>query len=90
MSSGEAAIAPPRPGRPTPRNAQVPPEGVRAHPSAGGSRTARAQVQKDPVQPGSLGVEAMLQWLQFYLLERNLHEGIPHPAFWPIASDRRI
>jgi acyl transferase domain-containing protein/3-hydroxymyristoyl/3-hydroxydecanoyl-(acyl carrier protein) dehydratase len=50
----------------------------------------KAHFYQDPVQPGSLGIEAMLQLLQFYVLERNLHEGISHPLFEPIASGRPI
>jgi len=35
----------------------------------------------DPVQPGSLGIEAMLQLLQFHMLHAGLHEGIERPRF---------
>lgn len=50
----------------------------------------KAHFYQDPVQPGSLGVEAMLQLLQFYMIERDLHEGIDNPVFEPIASGRPI
>ncbi|NED15559.1 polyketide synthase [Streptomyces sp. SID9124] len=48
----------------------------------------RAHFFQDPVQPGSLGVEAMCQLLQFHLLERGAAEGLPHPRFEPVLPDR--
>ncbi|MGJ5761392.1 3-hydroxyacyl-[acyl-carrier-protein] dehydratase FabA [Streptomyces galbus] len=36
---------------------------------------------RDPVMPGSLGVEAILQALRLYVLERGLAEGIERPRF---------
>lgn len=44
----------------------------------------RAHFFQDPVQPGSLGVEAMCQLLQYHLLERGAAAGIPHPRFEPV------
>ncbi|MFF2643685.1 beta-ketoacyl synthase N-terminal-like domain-containing protein [Streptomyces niveus] len=44
----------------------------------------RAHFFQDPVQPGSLGVEAMCQLLQFHLLERGAATGIPRPRFEPV------
>ena len=44
----------------------------------------KAHFFQDPVQPGSLGVEAMCQLLQFYMIERGLGEGVPHPRFEPL------
>jgi 3-hydroxymyristoyl/3-hydroxydecanoyl-(acyl carrier protein) dehydratase/1-acyl-sn-glycerol-3-phosphate acyltransferase len=41
----------------------------------------------DSVQPGSLGLEAMLQALQFYMLETQMGEGIPGARFEPLALD---
>ncbi len=38
----------------------------------------------DSVQPGSLGLEAMLQALQFYMLETGMGEGIDGAHFEPI------
>jgi 3-hydroxymyristoyl/3-hydroxydecanoyl-(acyl carrier protein) dehydratase len=40
---------------------------------------------QDPVQPGSLGVEALIQLLQFHMLDRGLGDGIPNPRFEPIG-----
>ncbi|MCH6548038.1 MAG: multicopper oxidase domain-containing protein, partial [Gemmatimonadetes bacterium] len=42
-------------------------------------------VTQDPVQPGSLGIEAMIQALQFFMLERGMGEGIEAPRFEPLA-----
>ncbi len=47
----------------------------------------KAHFFHDPVQPGSLGVESIVQLLQFYMLHENMHEGIDHPRFTPIALD---
>jgi acyl transferase domain-containing protein/3-hydroxymyristoyl/3-hydroxydecanoyl-(acyl carrier protein) dehydratase len=35
----------------------------------------------DPVQPGSLGLEAILQTLQFYVIERGIGSGVASPRF---------
>ncbi|MCX2968411.1 acyltransferase domain-containing protein [Streptomyces sp. JHD 1] len=43
----------------------------------------RSHFFQDPVQPGSLGVEAMLQLLQYFLLESGLAAGVPAPRFEP-------
>ena len=45
---------------------------------------------QDPVQPGSLGVEAMVQLLQFYAIERGLGDGIPNPVFESPMADRPV
>lgn len=50
----------------------------------------KAHFFQDPVQPGSLGVEAMCQLLQFYLIERRMDAGIPHPHFEPIMTGRPL
>ncbi|KOU36216.1 type I polyketide synthase [Streptomyces sp. WM6378] len=47
----------------------------------------KAHFFQDPVQPGSLGIEAMCQLLQFYLIERGLTDGVPHPRFEPVSLD---
>ncbi len=44
----------------------------------------------DPVQPGSLGIEAMLQLLQFAMLRKQLDRKVPHPRFEPIALGREL
>lgn len=41
---------------------------------------------RDPVMPGSLGVEAVLQALRLYVLEEGLAEGIERPYF-ALATD---
>ena len=50
----------------------------------------KAHFFQDPVQPGSLGMEAMCQLLQFYLIERGLTEGVPHPRFEPVLLDHEV
>ena len=50
----------------------------------------KAHFFHDPVQPGSLGVEAMIQTLQFYMLHKNMAKEIAHPRFVPIALDRPV
>ena len=44
----------------------------------------KAHFFQDPVQPGSLGVEALLQLLQFFMLDTGMDTGIEHPRFEPI------
>jgi len=46
----------------------------------------KAHFFQDPVQPGSLGIEAMLQLLQFYMLESGMDEGCGGGHFEPIAT----
>lgn len=48
----------------------------------------RAHFFQDPVQPGSLGVEAMCQLLQFHLLESGAGAGMPNARFEPVLPDR--
>ncbi len=50
----------------------------------------KAHFFQDPVQPGSLGVEAMCQALQFFMLETGLHHGMVSPRFEPIALDQPL
>ncbi|MFI6475260.1 beta-ketoacyl synthase N-terminal-like domain-containing protein [Streptomyces sp. NPDC050516] len=50
----------------------------------------KAHFFQDPVQPGSLGIEAMCQLLQFYLIERGLTDGVPHPRFEPVMIDQEV
>ena len=47
----------------------------------------RAHFHQDPVQPGSLGVEAMLQLLQYFMIEAGLGQELPRPRFQAIATD---
>ncbi|MDT7787745.1 MAG: hypothetical protein QOF58_6164 [Pseudonocardiales bacterium] len=41
----------------------------------------KAHFFQDPVQPGSLGIEALYQLLQVYLLEQGAAEGLTNPRF---------
>ncbi len=46
----------------------------------------KAHFFQDPVQPGSLGIEAMIQALQLFMLEARTDEGIVAPRFEPLAT----
>jgi len=48
----------------------------------------KAHFFQDPVQPGSLGIEAMLQALQFHMRHTGMDRGIARPRFEPIALER--
>ncbi len=48
----------------------------------------KAHFFQDPVQPGSLGIEAMIQTLQFFMLESGMGEGIADARFEAIALNR--
>lgn len=50
----------------------------------------KAHFFQDPVQPGSLGLEALLQLLQFYMLERGMAERVKEPRFEPIALGKEL
>lgn len=45
----------------------------------------KAHFFQDPVQPGSLGIEAMIQLMQFYMIDQNLHKDFKSPVFEPVA-----
>ncbi|HXQ71930.1 MAG TPA: 1-acyl-sn-glycerol-3-phosphate acyltransferase [Pyrinomonadaceae bacterium] len=44
----------------------------------------KAHFFQDPVQPGSLGLDAMCQLLQFYMIENDLGSAVAQPRFEPI------
>ncbi len=50
----------------------------------------KAHFFRDPVQPGSLGVEAMIQLLQFHMRDRGLADEMRSPRFEPIAVGRPL
>lgn len=50
----------------------------------------KAHFFQDPVQPGSLGIEAMCQLLRYYMIERGLTDGIPSPRFEPVMLDQEV
>jgi 3-hydroxymyristoyl/3-hydroxydecanoyl-(acyl carrier protein) dehydratase len=50
----------------------------------------KAHFFQDPVQPGSLGLEAMLQLLQFYLLHQGLGSELVRPRFQLLAPGRPL
>ena len=45
----------------------------------------KAHFFQDPVQPGSLGLEALLQLLQFAMLDQELDQGLKAPRFEAVA-----
>lgn len=50
----------------------------------------KAHFFQDPVQPGSLGVEALCQLLQFYMLENGMGEGVTNPRFEPLMLNQPV
>jgi len=50
----------------------------------------KAHFYTDPVQPGSLGIEAMVQLLQFYMLDNGMGEGMSSPRFEPLMMGREL
>jgi 3-hydroxymyristoyl/3-hydroxydecanoyl-(acyl carrier protein) dehydratase len=50
----------------------------------------QAHFYQDPVQPGSLGLEAMLQLLQVFMRERGRSAGIAHPRFEPFGPGEAV
>ncbi len=45
----------------------------------------KSHFYQDPVQPGSLGIEAMLQLIEAMMIARGMHEEFVNPRFEPIA-----
>ncbi|MEZ4319045.1 MAG: beta-ketoacyl synthase N-terminal-like domain-containing protein [Myxococcota bacterium] len=43
---------------------------------------------QDPVQPGSLGIENLIQVLMWGAIEKGLHEGMENPHFEPLMLGR--
>jgi 3-hydroxymyristoyl/3-hydroxydecanoyl-(acyl carrier protein) dehydratase/1-acyl-sn-glycerol-3-phosphate acyltransferase len=50
----------------------------------------KAHFFQDPVMPGSLGLEAVVQLLQFFMLHEGLHEDLVSPHFESLAPGRAI
>ncbi|KZM74940.1 hypothetical protein AWN90_23290 [Nocardia terpenica] len=50
----------------------------------------KAHFYEDPVQPGSLGNEAVLQLLQFFLLKTGAVQGFTNPRFEPVMLGEPI
>ena len=50
----------------------------------------KAHFFQDPVQPGSLGIEAMIQLLQWTMLELGLDSEIENPRFEPMAFNEAM
>ena len=45
---------------------------------------------QDPVQPGSLGLEALAQLLQWAMIERDMGQGLDRPRFEAVAVDEDL
>ncbi|RME27018.1 MAG: 3-hydroxyacyl-[acyl-carrier-protein] dehydratase FabA, partial [Deltaproteobacteria bacterium] len=50
----------------------------------------KAHFFQDPVQPGSLGLEALLQLLQWFMLHQGMDEGMTAPRFEPLMQGREL
>ena len=50
----------------------------------------KAHFFNDPVQPGSLGVEALIQLVQFYMIEKDMGKVIKNPRFEPLWIGKPI
>ena len=50
----------------------------------------KAHFYQDPVQPGSLGIEAMIQLLQFAMIDCGMADGLDTPRFEPLMLDRAM
>ena len=50
----------------------------------------KAHFFQDPVQPGSLGIEAMIQALQLAMIESGLGQDLTEPRFESLATDRPL
>ena len=48
----------------------------------------KAHFYTDPVQPGSLGVEGIMQMIQLHMLYKKMDQGLNHPRFEPCLPDR--
>jgi 3-oxoacyl-(acyl-carrier-protein) synthase/3-hydroxymyristoyl/3-hydroxydecanoyl-(acyl carrier protein) dehydratase len=50
----------------------------------------RAHFLHDPIMPGSFGLEAAFQLLQFFIIEKDLAEKIPNARFRPALPDHPV
>jgi 3-hydroxymyristoyl/3-hydroxydecanoyl-(acyl carrier protein) dehydratase len=50
----------------------------------------KAHFFQDPVMPGSLGVEAMCQLLQWYMINRGIGADLPNARFEPVALNEQV
>ncbi len=50
----------------------------------------KAHFFQDPVQPGSLGIEAMIQTLQWHMLDQGMDAGIDQPRFETLALEKTL
>ena len=50
----------------------------------------KAHFFQDPVQPGSLGIEAMIQLLQWYMIEIDMAVGLENPRFTSLGLNKKM
>ena len=50
----------------------------------------KAHFFQDPVQPGSLGIEAMIQLLQWYMIEIDMAVGMENPRFTSLGLNKKM
>jgi 3-hydroxymyristoyl/3-hydroxydecanoyl-(acyl carrier protein) dehydratase len=50
----------------------------------------KAHFFQDPVQPGSLGVQALCSLLQWYLIERDAGAGLPRPRLESVRTGHPV
>jgi 3-hydroxymyristoyl/3-hydroxydecanoyl-(acyl carrier protein) dehydratase len=50
----------------------------------------KAHFFQDPVQPGSLGLEMLLQLIQVIMIERDMGAGVPGARFEPVITGRQL
>ncbi len=50
----------------------------------------KAHFFQDPVQPGSLGIEALAQLIQFFMLETGMAADVVHPRFEALMTGRPL
>ncbi|MBX2797451.1 MAG: polyketide synthase dehydratase domain-containing protein [Myxococcales bacterium] len=50
----------------------------------------KAHFYTDPVQPGSLGIEALIQLLQFFMLHTDMDADMASPRFEPLMIGREL
>lgn len=50
----------------------------------------KAHFFQDPVQPGSLGIEAMIQAIQWWMLHHDMGKGFTKPRFEPLATQEDL
>jgi 3-hydroxymyristoyl/3-hydroxydecanoyl-(acyl carrier protein) dehydratase/1-acyl-sn-glycerol-3-phosphate acyltransferase len=50
----------------------------------------KAHFFQDPVMPGTLGIDSMVQLVKFYMLSMGLHAGMENPRFTVLTAGRPV